>query len=149
MQKVKDTLDKNGEHVEIWHNASIAGTPALSLFLKVYAEIVDNGFAIPVFLFNNEDRVVWAQRPDGKILGGISYEYQKEKRSGWLVLSFTDPAERGKGINQLCHDAYEDDCKKLGATCLESMVHVDNTQRIKSAAKVGMVPKYYRMYKQL
>lgn len=149
MQKVKDTRDSDGEHIEIWHNATIAGTPCVSLFLRTYAEIVDCEFGIPVFMFSNDDRVVWAQRPDGTILGGISYEYKEDKRIGWLVLSFTDPAHRGKGINQLCHEAYEEDCKKLGAVCLQSLVHVDNVKRIKSAAKVGMVPKYLQMYKDI
>lgn len=149
MIKLHDTVDKTGEPIELWHAERIAGSPALPLFLKVYAEIVEKGFALPMFMFSNDDCVVWAQRSNGRVVGGISYEYQKDKRCGFLVLSFTDPAERGKGINELCHWVYEKQSKAQGAVCLQSMVHVDNTARIKSAAKVGMVPKYLRMYKQI
>ena len=68
---------------------------------------------------------------------------------GWLVLSFTEPEFRGRGLNQICHQYYEEDCKKLGAVMLSSLVAVDNKSRIKSAAKVGMYPKFYRMHKDI
>jgi hypothetical protein len=149
MKKLKTTLDKTSQPVELWTSESLAGSPAVPLFLKVYAEIIESGFAIPHFLFNNNDKIVWAQRLDGTVIGGISYEYQAGRRSGFLILSFTDPKERGKGINELCHIEYENHCKSLGATCLESLVHVENKSRIASAKKVGMLPKYYRMYKSI
>lgn len=149
MHKIKDTRDNQGEHVEIWFNASIAGTPPVALFLETYVESIKAGLAYPGFLFNNNDRVIWAQRIDGKVLGGISYEYQEHKKSGWTVWSFTAPDERGKGIYQLVHEEFEADCRKLGATCIESMTHKDNKNRLAAAAKVGMFPKYIRLYKDL
>jgi RimJ/RimL family protein N-acetyltransferase len=149
MIKLCETVDKTGEAVEIWYANKIGGTPALPLFLRVYAEIVEKGFATSLFMFSDNDQVVWAQRPNGKVIGGISFEYQPEKRCGFLVLSFTDPNERGKGINELCHSAYESQSKEHGAVFLQSIVHVDNTSRIKSAAKVGMMPKYLQMYKKI
>lgn len=149
MRKIKDTKDTTGEHVEIWFNASIGGTPVVALFLETYVESIKAGLAYPGFLFNNNDRVIWAQRSDGTILGGISYEYQEHKKSGWTVWSFTAPEERGKGIYQLVHNEFEEDCRKLGATCIESMTHKDNKNRLAAAAKVGMYPKYIRLYKDL
>lgn len=149
MKKLKTTVDNTGHPVEMWSSESIAGTPAVPLFLKTYAEIVEQQFAIPYFMFKDSDKVVWAQRPDGTVIGGIAYEYQAVRRTGFLVLSFTDPKERGKGINVLCHIEYENHCKLLGATCLESLVHVENKNRIASAKKVGMLPKYYRMHKDI
>jgi GNAT superfamily N-acetyltransferase len=149
MHKIKDTRDNTGEHVEIWFSPGIAGSPAMSLFLKTYAESIDTGLALPAFLFKNEDRIIWAQRTDGKILGGISYEYLEYKKSGWTVWSFTAPEERGKGIYQLVHESFEEDCRKLGAVCIESMTHKDNKNRLAAAAKVGMLPKYIRLYKDL
>jgi RimJ/RimL family protein N-acetyltransferase len=149
MKKLYDTVDKLGETVEIWYETTIVRSPVVPLFLRVYAEIVEKGFAISTFMFSNDDQIVWAQRPNGKVIGGISFEYQADKRCGFLVLSFTDPTERGKGINELCHTAYERQSKEQGAVCLQSMVHVDNLSRIKSAAKVGMTPRYLRMYKKI
>lgn len=149
MKKLLETIDKTDEAVEIWYANKIGGTPALPLFLRVYAEIVEKGFATSLFMFSDTDQVVWAQRPSGKVLGGISFEYQSNKRCGFLVLSFTDPTERGKGINELCHWAYEKQSKEQGAVFLQSIVHVDNVSRIKSAAKVGMTPKFLQMHKEI
>ena len=35
--------------------------PALSLFLKVYAETIDRGLANPVPVFSDNYRMVWAE----------------------------------------------------------------------------------------
>jgi hypothetical protein len=149
MRKIKTVTDKSGEALELWHSDSIAFTPALAPFLKVYAEIIEKSFTLPVMAFKNSNRVVWAEDKDKVVVGGICYEYLAESKTGWLVLSFTDPMYRGRGINSLCHEIYEKDCIALGANNLSSVVDIDNESRIKSAAKVGMVPRFYRMYKKL
>jgi hypothetical protein len=43
----------------------------------------------------------------------------------------------------------EDDIKKLGGERIASLVHVNNIKRQNSAKKVGMVPQFYRMNKEL
>jgi hypothetical protein len=70
-------------------------------------------------------------------------------RMGWIVLSFTDPDCRGRGINELLHYTMEDDVKRLGGDRICSLVHVDNVSRQKSAEKVGLRPQFYRMNKLL
>jgi GNAT superfamily N-acetyltransferase len=149
MKKVQDTKDKNGEHVEIWVSPSIEGSPAAPLFLKVYAEMIEKGHGLNKFQFSGKDRAIWAQRNDGTILGGITYEYVSEKRGGDIVLAFTAPEARGLGINELCHWAWEDDCRSLGGKFITLFVNVNNESRIRSAEKVGMYPTYYKMYKDL
>jgi len=145
MKKLKD-LDNN---LELWHSETIAWTPALTLFLKVYAETIDRGLGLNQIHFKNSNRVVWIQNSEKVVLGGICYEYSPENQMGWIVLSFTDPSYRGQGVNSLCHQAFEDDCKSLGAISIGSTVSVGNESRLKSAAKVGLLPKFYRMYKKI
>lgn len=147
--KIKDTVDKNGGTLTVYHSTTLANTPALALFLKVYGELLDKGWANQVIPFKNDNKVVWVERPDGRVAGGICYEYNPTALIGWIHLSFTAPEDRGLGINAICHDVFEKDSKKSGAKQLASLVHVDNSSRIASTQKVGLVPHYIRMVKNI
>ena len=148
MKLIHSQPDDSGEMIDIWQSQSLSLCPAMSLFLKVYAEIIDKGYANPVVNWNNKNRVVWAEK-QSSIIGGIAYDYMADQRCGWIVLSFTMPTERGRGINQILHNHMEKDLLDLGADSIASLVHVDNLSRQKSAAKVGMQPQYIRTVKAL
>lgn len=141
--------DKAGGDLILYYRASIANTPVVAIFLKIYAEIIEKGWSNPTIPFTNRNSVVWAERPDRTVVGGICFEYDALINTGWIVLSFTDPAERGKGINGICHASFERILKKLGANKISSLVHVDNESRLRSAKKVGMEPQFYRMQKKI
>lgn len=149
IRKIKDTVDRAGNTLAVFHSDTLANTPAVGLFLKVYAEIVEKGWANPMIPFRNDNRVTWCERPDGRIAGGICYEYYPVSLTGWIHLSFTNPEDRGLGINAICHAVFEEDCKRLGATQLASHVHVDNASRLRSTEKVGLVPQFIRTVKKL
>jgi hypothetical protein len=149
MNAVKQTTDKSGEVLLLMKSDSLAHTPVIPLMLRVYAEIVEKGFAQPIITFNNSSRVAWAERKDGTVLGGICYEYKPEVKCGWLILSFTAEVERGKGINALVHEVYESDCRRLGATHLSSFVNLNNQSRLESLKSVGMIPQMYKTFKSL
>lgn len=143
---LKKVEDKTGDILDVYFQKDLIMCPAFSSFLKVYAEIVDKGFSNPAVTWDNNKRVIWAQK-DGKIAGGICYEFQQVARIGWIVLSFTDPEFRGRGINEIIHNLMEVDIKKLGGDRICSLVHVDNVSRLRSAEKVGLKPQFYRMNK--
>lgn len=146
---IEEVVDKTGEKVIIYNSDTLVSCPALPLMLKVYSELMDHNMASQSITFNNSSRIVWAERKDGTVVGGICYEYKSESRCGWLILSFTKPEERGKGINALVHKIYENDCKKLGATHLSSFVNLNNKSRLESLKSVGMIPQMYKTYKKL
>lgn len=148
MKLVKTTENKNGETLKIYWQETLNYCPALPLFLKVYAELMEKDFTNNVITFNNKNRVVWVENDQG-VVGGICYEYLQDSKIGWIVLSFTDPNFRGQGINELCHYIMEEDIKRLGGKKISSLVHVDNISRQKSAKKVGLAPQYFRMNKDL
>jgi len=52
MKKIKTLPNKNGNMLDFYQSGHMAFTPALSLFLKVYAEIIDKGFALARIDFN-------------------------------------------------------------------------------------------------
>jgi GNAT superfamily N-acetyltransferase len=149
MTMIETVKDKNGDELKLLYSETIANTPALALFLKIYAEIVEKGWSNPNIPFSNKNSVVWVERPDGTVAGGICFEYVPSTALGWIILSFTASTERGKGINSLLHPAFEKIVKRMGAQQIASLVHIDNKSRLRSSEKVGLVPQYYRMYKKL
>lgn len=148
MNKIGSQTDSQGRNLDVYHANNLSLCPALSLFLKVYAEILDQGFANPNVAWRNKSSMVWAQLGD-KVVGGICYEYEPETRMGWIVLSFTDPEYRGSGINGILHEFFEAEVKKIGGARIASLIHVDNASRIRSAEKVGLLPQFYRTLKIL
>lgn len=147
--RIGTTKDKNGDDLIIFASMTLANTPCVALFFKVYSEILENGWANPTVPFNNDSRVIWLERPNGKIVGGVCYEYTKHNQMSWIVLTFTDPDERGKGINTICQKELEKISKKLGAVQICSLIHVDNRAAMASAEKVGRKPQFYRMLKRI
>lgn len=148
MDKIGTCKDSRDSLLDIYQSNTLASCPALSLFLKVYAEIMDQGFSNPVIAWRNKSNIVWAQL-DNRVVGGICYDYDSDTRLGWIVLSFTDPEFRGRGINGILHKFFEADIKNLGGTRIASLIHINNASRLKSAAKVGLLPQFYRTMKIL
>ena len=148
-KKIDNIKDKLGNPIEIWQSDGMQYTPVLPTFLRCHAEIIEKNFSLETFKFKLSNKVVWIQDRAGNVMAGISYEFFQDNKVGWIVLSFTEPKYRGRGLNQICHNYFESECKKAGMVYISSQVSIDNQSRIKSAAKVGLVPKWYRMYKPL
>ena len=146
--KLLDTIDKDGNTIEIYIG-QLSFSPVFSLVLHTYAEIVEKKLAPPQLDLNNTDKVIWAQRLDGTILGGICYKFEEDWNSAYIQLSFTAESSRGLGINSMCHPYVERDAKSLGYNRVMSMVHINNEARLKSAEKVGLKPLFYIMHKKI
>jgi len=150
-KKMCDDVDAKNNPVEIWYGDTLAGSRVMPLFLKTYAEILEKGHGSSLVSWDgsNKFNVLYCTTSSGDILGGIAFEYRPLVREGWIMLSFTDPAHRGKEINKLLHTYFESMVQQRGGNKICSHVHVDNAQRLKSAAKVGLAPQFYRMYKEI
>lgn len=147
MQKI-DTIVNNDKQVDVWFNDSLIGCPALPLILSTQSEIMKKGYAPLSISLRNNALVIWIQDQD-IVMGGICFEYIAERKESWINLSFTDEQFRGQGINQLCHTYFEKISKERGALTIGSVVSTENISRLKSALKVGLKPKFYRMSKDL
>lgn len=143
------TMDHHGEQLVIFFKDSLHDSPALPLILETYSELLKAGFANFSIPFRNNSKVVWLENNKGIVFGGICFDYFQERREGWIYLSFTDKKYRGQGINQICHNYFEQICKDLGATSIGSTVFINNINRLKSAKKVGLEPVSYKMYKSI
>jgi GNAT superfamily N-acetyltransferase len=149
--KIGEETDSEGNNLRIIFSDSLHGTEAMPMFLRAYAELIEKGWADTYIPWDksNSLQVVYAVNDFNRIVGGIAFEYRSSSKEGWLMLSFTDPECRGRRINQALHKYFEAICLKRGATHISSYVHVNNTPRIKSAARVNFVPSYYKMTKLL
>ena len=148
MTFIKTEQDAAGDEFDIHHQDSLILCPAMSLFLKTYAEVLDSGFANPSITWKNSNRMVWAER-DQQVIAGICYEYMPEIKLGWIVLIFTDKKFRGRRLKEKLHDVFEKDIQGLGGKRLGSFVHMNNVSSLKSAERVGLLPDFYRMYKKI
>ena len=148
IKKIAVRQDARGNDLAIFFQDSMTGCPAMSMFLKTYAELLDRGWAHPNMTWSNKCRMIWAEHQE-EVVGGICYEYAQDTRLGWIILSFVDPTWRGQRINELLQNLVEHDLRQSGADRLASLVHVDNHSRQKSAERTGLIPQFYRMNKTL
>ena len=148
-KKIDDAVDSQNNAIEVWYSEQLAVSRPFSLFLRIYAEIADSGFGSQYVSWtdSNKSNVVYCTNDKGSIMGGIAFEFRPMMKEGWIILSFTAPEYRGKGINQLMHKYFEQIIKDKGGNKIASHVNVNNVSRIKAAQKVGFVPLYYRMNK--
>lgn len=144
-------VDAQGNELTIWFCDVIAQTPALAPFLRNYAELIDNEYATRYVAWGevNKLHVVYALDTNGTFVGGIAFEYRQLAREGWLTLSFTEKEFRGRRVNQVLHQYFEEIIRKRGGLRIASFVHKDNISRLKSAQRVNFEPQYYRMTKVL
>lgn len=145
------TRDDKKEQIKVWSNTQLAGSKAMPFFLKTYAEIIEKDFGRPFIACDDVNTldVVFCTDMDDNFLGGLAWTYKPVFREGWMVLSFTDPAHRGRRINQVCHEYLERAVKDRGGDKIASYVHVNNTTRLKSIQRTGMEPQFYRMAKYI
>ena len=148
MKMLKTVKDKLNNDLELWISDQLVNSPCVPLYTQTGEELLKKSWAI--YLEPPDGlRVAWVQDSTKKVLGGIAYRLKPEIKCGWGVLSFTDPEYRGRGINQLCHEGWEIDCKSLGCIRLGSTTNLNNKSRLTSAEKVGMKPNWFILGKKI
>jgi hypothetical protein len=148
MKLLETTVDKNGVEIQVYSGV-VAFSPAFSSLLRAYADLVDSKLAPVHFDFANEDFMLWVQYTDGTILGGMCFGIDDDWSAISLKMGWTEKEYRSMGINTLCHKWLEVEAKDRNLNRIISMVHVKNEMRMRSAAKVGLNPLFYLMYKKV
>lgn len=145
------TTDDKKDTIKVWTNTQLAGSRAMPLFLKTYAEIMEKDFGRPFMACDDINKldVVFCTDMEDNVLGGITWTYKELFREGWMILSFTDPDQRGRRINEVCHMYLEKMVKQRGGDKIGSYVNVDNATRLRSIERTGMKPQFYRMAKYI
>ena len=140
--------DKDGNVLEIWDSQSIGMSPVCSFYLRHSAQLIDNHHALQVMSGSNNSSAVYATQ-DGVVVGAIVYEIHATQRMLYILLSCVEETHRGKGVYTALHPWLEKIAKDEGCNRIGSIVHVNNKVRQASCAKVGIVPEFIRMVKEL
>lgn len=149
--KIEDTVDATGASVTIWHSDYMSQNKEVGvLFYNAMSFLLSKGWAMsPYQTTMNSHKVIWVENTDGVPMGGVVYEYHPNNKQGFIVIIFTDDKFRGRHIYTLVQRALENEIIRLGGTSIASMAHKDNEPRLKAGAREGMLPEYYRLYKDL
>jgi hypothetical protein len=145
------TTDDRKDIIKVWTNTQLAGSRAMPLFLKTYAEIMEKDFGRPFMACDDINKldVVFCTDVDDNVLGGITWTYKELFKEGWMILSFTDPKHRGRRINEVCHIYLEKMVRERGGDKIGSYVNINNATRLRSIERTGMKPQFYRMAKYI
>lgn len=150
MKHIADEVDKLGKPIKIFYSDKLAFTPSYKLVLSTHLELVEKGLSPQMFdQLNDFTNVVWAEDSHANVLGGIAFTLRTELNLGYIVLSFTDPKFRRRGINLICRIHVEQIVKEHGFFGITSFVHLDNKELLLSAEKNNFKPYGYYMFKKL
>jgi hypothetical protein len=147
MQWIADhKIDQLEEKIDFFKSESIFGTPALPLALRANAELIDQKMAIGAVI-KNKHKIIWAQIGTVAV-GGLCYKFKKFD-TAYIVLSFTDTKYRGLGINLLCRQHFENECRNNNIKFITTKVHIDNKPSFDNNIKMGLKPVFTIMMKTL
>lgn len=157
MKFLQEALTEDGTLVDVWIANTLNSTPVFSMVLSSFAELIDKKWAMSsadIFKFGEEERnptkVIWAQDKNGTPLGGIYYRLNNDLNCLEMLLSFTGAEFRGKGVNHVCYQSLENDCKKEGFSDIIGAIHVDNKSSLRaSIEKIGLKPLFVVCHKKI
>jgi GNAT superfamily N-acetyltransferase len=146
---IAEEIDSTGKTVVIKQIDKITYRPLYSFFLRQQAELIESGLSYPRTSWNDNSCGAIFAEEEGKIIGHIVYDTEKQPDALWITLSAVESSCRGRGIYHLMHKHFEVLAKEKGCWYIASHVHINNSTRLKSAEKEGMKPIFYFMAKKI
>lgn len=149
--KLGTAIDATGEEVTIWHSDYLSQQRAVgALVMEALQYLLERGWGrAPWGVFNNTHNVIWAENSEGTPMAGVVYEYHQFFKQGFIMIIFTGAPYRGRRLYSIIQRHFENEIIKLGGTSIASEAHSENEARLKAGAREGMLPEYYRLYKDL
>lgn len=137
---VQETFD--GTTIEIHHTNDIPSSIIYPFFLKRYADLIDDKLTIPATVPPLLDCSAVYAILNNQVIGHIVYRTMKEHQTSSIFLSAVSNDFRGKGLYEIMHKHFEMCATIEGSSHITSWTHIHNKTRHRSAAKVGLFPKY-------
>lgn len=135
--------------VTVKHAPTIGGSPILPIFMKGYAELIEQGHALSFMMGTNKSKAMYAE-VNGHIAGYIVYDIQEDiLKTAYIVSGEILAPYRRQGIYQVLHRYLEESVKKLGSKRVNSMVNINNTSMIELNKIIGKNPTFLKMEKFL
>lgn len=140
------------EFLEVWYDSDFQNSEATLLFMKTHVELMEKNWAPNSLAWCDlvkDSKIVYCKNSDNRVVGGIVFYYIKSRREGYILLSFTDPLWRRKGLNKILFSHTEKYMKSKGAKCIAVSVHKENMPRLIASQKNGLEIKYVRLIKDI
>lgn len=144
--------DIDNEFIEIWFDNDFQNSETTLLFMKTFVELMEKGWApnsISWCRFIDKAKVFFCKNSANEVLSGIVFVYNDAAREAWVLLSFTAPSMRKKGLNKLLFKHFEKYMKGKGAKSIAVHVHKDNKPRLIASQRNGMEIKFVQLIKEI
>lgn len=148
----KDSITLDNIELEIWYDSDFKNSKTTLLFLKTFVELMEKGWT-PLSLdwcsAVDKCKVFYCETKEKQVISAIVCFYTENNRQGWVLLSFTDPLWRKKGLNKILFSYVERYMKSKGAKSIAVSVHKENMPRLIASQKNGLEMKYVRLIKDI
>ena len=148
----KDTFELSDELYEVWYDSDFMNSEVTLLFLKTMIELMEKNWSpqsIAWCLDISRCKVFYCKNSTNQIVSGIVCFYIPSRRTGWILLSFTDPNYRKKGFNKILYKYVEKYFKSKGAKFISVIVNKDNSPRLIASQKNGLLIDYVHLTKRI
>jgi RimJ/RimL family protein N-acetyltransferase len=144
-KEIGSIVDNTNTSYRMFYANEVANTPALAVVFEGWAELLKNNLTFPRVHFGNKDSVVWIENDAGEIVALILYAIRKDDDDCWILLTYTIPSHRGRGINPKLLDIVKEIAKtKFEIKTISSNIFATNTSALKAIEKTGRKIIAYR-----
>jgi len=148
----KNTVTIDGEDFEIWYDSDFMNSETTLLFLKTMVEITEKGWcpsSLSWCLDIDKCKVFYCKNSNNEVVSGIVCFYSAKNRTGWILMTFTDPKHRQKGFNTILFNYVESYFKSKGAKRISASVNKNNSPRLIASLKNNRSIEYVILNKEL
>ena len=147
--KLSTELDKTNNLVNLIHEENLGSTPVVPVFLKEYANLIDQGFAYKYLVATNKSNVIYAEI-ENKVAGFIIFDFHDDvAKTCWVIFGSVVEGFRQRGLYKMMHMHLEKIAKDNGSSQVFSFVHVNNHRMLEVSKQLNKHPAFYRVEKYL
>lgn len=142
--------DNLGSDVAIKRALTLGTTPIVPIFMREFANLIDQGFTTNNMVATNKSKVIYVEI-DNVIAGFIVYDIQHDdvSKTCWILFGTVLESFRRRGLYKIMHRHLEMAAKEQGSKQIFSLVHVNNTAMLELNKKLDKNPVFHRMEKYL
>lgn len=137
--------DNTGSAYRLFYASEVAETPALPIVFEGWTELLKKNLTFQRVHFGNKDSVIWIEDADHNIVSLVLFTVRKDTNDCWVLLTYTLPEHRGKGLNPKMLDSLKQVLKNIpGIKTISSNVFIENESALAAIKKTGRKIVAYR-----
>lgn len=142
--------DKSGNTISVIHADKLSMTPAYSLFLNSYAELVDKEFISPTTSWRDDTtEIVWAEH-NGKVIGFLTFlNHPVITNAGILFTFYVIPKYRNCGVFRILLTDFENILKERNFEFYGVTIGHEDENNYSIMKRFGLKTLFYSIQKNL